>query len=242
MSSPYIPTQEPAVGRRRPDRPGWPEIGVAAVAFVLLFGLTAVLLPLIPDDAAAASGLAAFALSAVVGLGPFAAAVLLRIRRVAPFGVRKVSGKWLLIGAAVGLGCFVLSIGASLAYRLLTGDTQNVQSGYQAAAGSGVPMLLATLVLGAVATPIGEEFLWRGVVAGALSRYGGWVAVLASAAAFALAHGINAVLPVAFIIGAANALLLRRTGSVWPGVVTHGVNNALSSLVPLLIGLAGHAS
>lgn len=231
----------PAVPQERTRRPGWPEIGAAAVAFVILYALTAVILGSIPKSAAAISGLAAFALSAAVGLGPFYAAVLLRIREVAAFGVRKVGGRWLAIGAAIGLGCFVLSMGVSLGYRVLTGDTSNVQADYQTAATSGVVTLLGSLLLGAVATPIGEEFLWRGVVANALSRYGAWVSVLVSAAVFAVAHGINPVMPVAFVVGVANALLLRRTGSVWPGVFAHGVNNALSSLVPALIALAAHA-
>lgn len=242
-SSPHARFPGPAgtePGGRRTLRPGWPEIGVAAVAFAVLYVVTAVILRAIPDNAVAVSGLAGFALSAAIGLGPFSSAVLLRIRRVAAFGVRKASGKWLLIGAGTGLVCFVLSIGASLAYRVLSGDTSNVQEGYQSAAGSGTLMLLATLALGSVATPIGEEFLWRGVLTNALSRYGAWVAVLVSAAAFALAHGVNPVMPVAFVVGVANALLLRRTGSVWPGVFAHGVNNALSSLVPLLVAAATH--
>ena len=37
-----------------------------------------------------------------------------------------------------------------------------------------------------------------------------------------LAHGISIVLPAAFVLGVVNAVLLRRSGSVWPGVVAHG--------------------
>jgi membrane protease YdiL (CAAX protease family) len=65
------------------------------------------------------------------------------------------------------------------------------------------------------------------VVTTALGRHGPWVAVLVGAFLFALAHGISIVLPAAFVLGVVNALLLRRSGSVWPGVVAHGVNNAL---------------
>ena len=237
----HHPADAPVMAPDRPRRPGWTELGVAAVTFVIVLAITAVILGAIPKSAATVSGLVAFALSAAAGLAPFYAAMLARIRKVAAFGVRKVAGKWLGIGAAVGLGCFVLSMGVSLAYRVITGDTTNVQGGYQSAATGGIVTLLGALLLGAVATPIGEEFLWRGVVTNALSRYGAWVSVLVSAAAFAVAHGVNVVMPVAFIIGVANALLLRKTGSLWPGVFAHGVNNALSSLVPAVIALAGHA-
>jgi membrane protease YdiL (CAAX protease family) len=33
------------------------------------------------------------------------------------------------------------------------------------------------------------------------------------------------------------ALLLRRSGSIWPGVMLHGVNNATALVVPVLFGL-----
>jgi hypothetical protein len=46
------------------------------------------------------------------------------------------------------------------------------------------------------------------------------------------AHGINYILPVAFVVGGVAALLLRKTGSVWPGVIVHATNNAYSIVVP----------
>ena len=72
----------------------------------------------------------------------------------------------------------------------------------------------------------------------ALARYGPWVAVLGSSTIFALAHGINYILPVAFVVGVVAALLLRRTGSIWPGVTVHAVNNAYSLIVPAILGVA----
>ncbi len=81
---------------------------------------------------------------------------------------------------------------------------------------------MATLLLGAALTPLGEELAFRGVITTALGRYGPWVAVIGSATIFALVHGLNPVLPVAFSVGVAAALLLRRSGSVWPGVLLHG--------------------
>ncbi|MBF8194742.1 CPBP family intramembrane metalloprotease, partial [Nonomuraea sp. K274] len=47
------------------------------------------------------------------------------------------------------------------------------------------------------------------------------------------------VLPVAFVVGVLAALLFRWSGSIWPGVVLHGVNNATALPVPLLFALAG---
>ena len=48
---------------------------------------------------------------------------------------------------------------------------------------------------------------------------------------------MNPVMPVAFVVGVGNALLFRRTGSVWPGVFGHGVNNGLASLAAVLAGV-----
>ena len=59
---------------------------------------------------------------------------------------------------------------------------------------------------------------------------------------FALAHGINPILPVAFVNGVVAALLFRKTGSVWPGVMVHLVNNALATLATVLLPLLVAAS
>lgn len=222
---------------QRPPGPGRPEIVAGVAAYAVLYAAVVVCLrhAVLSDPMA---GLIGFALSAVMGLGAFAVAASLRIRRLAPFGVRRVSGRSLLAAVGFGVVAYVLATIASLLYQAVAGDHQNVQVGYQAAAAGGILWYLATAVSGFVATPIGEELLFRGVLANALGRYGAWVSVPASATVFALVHGLNPVLPVAFMVGVINALLLRRTGSVWPGIVVHGVNNALAMSVPVIIALA----
>lgn len=122
-------------------------------------------------------------------------------------------------------------------YIAVTGDNQNVQADYQAAASGGRLSFVATLALGAMLTSIGEEFVFRGIIANVLNRYGSWIGVLASSTIFALAHGINPVLPAAFVVGVICALLLRRTGSVWPAVMVHGVHNASSVIIPAILAL-----
>jgi uncharacterized protein len=114
-----------------------------------------------------------------------------------------------------------------LGYQALTGDQSNPQDflvGTAAAGGVGFVLLL---VLGAGLTPLGEELFFRGVLFGALRRYGPVIAVIASSLLFGLAHGVNVVLPVAVVLGVLNAVLYERSGSIWPPVVAHGVHNAL---------------
>ncbi|MGH8880586.1 MAG: CPBP family intramembrane glutamate endopeptidase, partial [Stackebrandtia sp.] len=82
-------------GRRR--APGWPEIGVGlAVVFVLEFGLTIGVTSL--GAGPVAFGVFMTALSAIVTVAAFTAAVGLRIRSWSAFGVRHTSVRWLLIG------------------------------------------------------------------------------------------------------------------------------------------------
>ncbi|GHJ37225.1 CPBP family intramembrane glutamic endopeptidase [Streptomyces sp. TS71-3] len=222
---------------KRLSHPGWPEIVAGLASYAVLYAAVIVYLnhAVLPPTTA---GVDEFVLSALIGLGAFVVAALLRIRRLAPFGVRRTSGRSLLAAIGLGVVAYVLATAASLVYQAATGDRQNIQGGYHAAAAGGVLWYLATAVSGFVATPIGEELIFRGVLANALGRYGAQVSVLASAAVFALVHGINPVLPVAFVVGVVNALLLRRTGSVWPGIVVHAVNNALAISGPVITALA----
>ncbi|TSB22233.1 CPBP family intramembrane glutamic endopeptidase [Streptomyces benahoarensis] len=219
-------------------RPGWPEIAVAAVAYVVLVVAGIALIVSIPDEHAVARGIVSYVVSALAGLGAFGMAFVVRLRDPGAFGLRRVSGKWLLVGAGLGLGAFVLNIAVSAVYARLSGDTGNPQGDYRAAAGGGAFAFVLTLLCGAVATPLGEELAFRGVLAGALGRYGSWASVLGSSAVFALAHGLNVILPIAFVVGTASSLLLRKTGSVWPGVCVHAANNGLSVILPALAALA----
>ena len=59
---------------------------------------------------------------------------------------------------------------------------------------------------------VSEEYLFRGLLFRALDReWGGWRAVVGSAAFFAIYHGPLSWLPVG-LLGIANALLFKKTG------------------------------
>jgi membrane protease YdiL (CAAX protease family) len=79
--------------------------------------------------------------------------------------------------------------------------------------------------------PFAEEYLFRGLLFRALDReWGGWRAVLGSAAFFAIYHSPFSWLPVG-LVGAANALLFKKTGRLAPAVVLHMVYNAIVVIV-----------
>jgi membrane protease YdiL (CAAX protease family) len=75
--------------------------------------------------------------------------------------------------------------------------------------------------------PFAEEYLFRGLLFRALDReWGGWRAVVGSAAFFAIYHQPLSWLPVA-LLGMTNALLFKKTGRLAPAVVLHMVYNAV---------------
>ncbi len=91
-----------------------------------------------------------------------------------------------------------------------------------------VPGLKASYAFCAVAVaPFAEEYLFRGLLFRALDReWGGWRAVLGSAAFFAIYHPPLAWLPVG-LLGVANAVLFRQTGRLALAVVLHMIYNAV---------------
>lgn len=174
-------------------------------------------------------------IAGVAALSGFALAVALRVRRLKPFGFTRTTAGWLLVGAMAGLVLFALKgfITTPLAELFDLGD--GAQSDLVGGAQGGTLALALTAFGLAVIGPLGEEFLFRGVVQTALLRYGTMISVLGSALVFALAHGINVVTPVALAFGVLSAELYRRSGSIWPAVVAHVTHNAPTPFLLLLL-------
>lgn len=213
--------------------PGWPEILVGVATFALLMIPFGLLLGLLPQDRPVLIGVVGSPLGGFLGIGGFAAACSLRIRALRPFGFRPVTSRWLAIAACVGIGGYGLNLIIQATYFRWFGD-DDPQGVLHAAAQGGALPFIASLIGGALFTPIGEEILFRGVVANALNRYGALAGVGLSAVIFGIAHGISVILPVAIMVGVLSAILFRRTGSIWPCVVLHGVYNGANSVASAL--------
>jgi membrane protease YdiL (CAAX protease family) len=91
-----------------------------------------------------------------------------------------------------------------------------------------VPNLwLSYAVMAIVFAPFAEEYLFRGLLFRALDReWGGWRAIVGSAAFFAIYHPPLAWLPV-FLIGLTTAFVFKKTGRLAAAVVVHMVYNAV---------------
>lgn len=238
-NSPQEPRQPPVATSSRPSemtRPSLLEGIVGLVVFsVIGYGVGSQLSRIGLEPVA--YGLVFTALSGIAGIAGFAAAVLLRIRFLSPFGVRRVSWQWLMIGVGAGLVAFLVKGLAVMTYTAITGDSANPQTVYAEGGSGGVlSLILATLFLGLL-TPLGEELLFRGVVANVLLRHGPFFGVVSSALIFAFMHGINVVFPAALVMGLVGAELLRRSGSVWPAIMVHVVFNLPTVPVMVLAGM-----
>jgi membrane protease YdiL (CAAX protease family) len=132
----------------------------------------------------------------------------------------------LLVGAGGGvlLGFFARGYLAALHFFPPAAELLNKSQQHM----SKIPNLKISYAVMAVAfAPFAEEYLFRGLLFRALDReWGGWTAVAGSAAFFAIYHPPIAWLPVA-LLGAANALLFKKTGSLASAVALHMVYNTV---------------
>ncbi|MCC6224335.1 MAG: CPBP family intramembrane metalloprotease [Thermoleophilia bacterium] len=89
-----------------------------------------------------------------------------------------------------------------------------------------VPFVLNATVIVTV-VPFTEELFYRGLGVSVLRVAGVPLAIVGTAVAFGLAHGILAALPALGFFGLLLAWLRVRTDSVWPCVLAHAAYNGL---------------
>jgi membrane protease YdiL (CAAX protease family) len=157
---------------------------------------------------------------------------------------------WLAVKALPGLG-FVQASGNMLGLAILTGLltpviggllTQWLAGGHEVSQaistiGVGTPLGLRIVLVAVVisAGPLVEEALFRGVLLAGLVRYmSPGIAILASATLFALVHlpdlhGAAYALPNLALLAWFCGWLRVRSGSIWPAVLAHGLNNLLAT-------------
>jgi len=135
------------------------------------------------------------------------------------------------IGLGVGLGMYVLTIllGPVLHPDREQGVTPDTWEPKHIAA------YIANGIVIAIVAPIIEELTFRGLGYSLLSRYGRWVAIIGTGIAFGLAHGLVQAFPFLAAFGIGLAYLRSRVDSVYPGMIVHGLFNAIA----LTVAVAG---
>lgn len=93
---------------------------------------------------------------------------------------------------------------------------------------------LALFVI-ALLPAVGEELLMRGTVLPGLATRGVWFGVFISALLFSLMHGNPVQTVYQFCIGAVLAVLFLLSGSIWPCVIVHFLNNFITLTISAYI-------
>jgi membrane protease YdiL (CAAX protease family) len=242
----HEPARWPAPDPERPDKEvPWPIWSVpAAFGLGLIVGVLATAL-VAGVGQAAGSGSNTPAVNIigdiVFDLSFVGAAIWLAARtgrlRPSDFGYRRIPLK-LAIGAFLAAG---------VSYYVLTALYQailNLHGTDKLPKGLGIHQSTAALIGAAafvcVVAPIAEEFFFRGFIFGALRRWripvagqdlGTWAAALVTAILFGLVHAGSAsaqyLVPLA-IFGFVLCLVRWRTGSLYPCMALHSVNNSLA--------------
>lgn len=134
----------------------------------------------------------------------------------------------------------LLVIGALLAFLLFSAiwtaalhiNSQEKQVVRELGGNSGTLGVIAATAVTCVLAPICEEVLFRGFMFRALANWRGpWVGGLITGAVFGAVHlgsaPIGDIVPLAFF-GAVLCALYQRTGSLYPGIALHALNNSLA--------------
>jgi len=132
----------------------------------------------------------------------------------------------LLVGAAAGLGLGLFAHLYTLVLAHIPASEELIRRSQEQMVR--IPNLrIAYAVMAVAFAPFAEEYLFRGLLFRALDReWGGWRALVGSAAFFAIYHPPLAWLPVG-LLGLTNAYLFKKTGLLAPAVVLHMVYNAV---------------
>ncbi len=213
-----------------------------SAGLVLAARLAAELLP-----TAAGGGLAA-PLIYTVSLGIYLlmpAALALTAARTAGWAALTgggLSSRGLLLVLPLFLVGMVGLILVNLLITTLTGAAENPQI---AALSDGQPLsagaVAALWLLLAVVVPLCEELVFRGVVQPLIAqRWGAAAGVVLGGLIFAAAHLLPTLIPGLFVSGLMLGLLRVLSGSIWPGVIYHAMQNTLAlAAFTVVINAAG---
>jgi membrane protease YdiL (CAAX protease family) len=147
----------------------------------------------------------------------------LRLLGMRPF---RPSAIWLLLGTMV-----VYYIAAGLFASLVLKPNQEDIGGQLGVGNPSIVIAVTAVLMIVLLAPVAEELFFRGFLfAGLRTRWSFWPAAITSGLIFGLVHaptGITTVVPLA-TLGFALCWLYNRTGSLWPCVIAHMINNGLA--------------
>lgn len=209
--------------------------GLFAGLALSLFFAPLLIVPFDSDLSSLGARLAAQAMLALSLVG----VALYVVRGPGDFGLRAALGRlgmrrfpFSALGTML-LALFVYYV-AAVMFSALVLQPEQEDIGGDLGLDAGTLEALAAVFLIAVVAPFAEELFFRGFLfAGLRRRLSLWPAALISAAVFGGIHaptGPTAVVPLA-MLGVVFAWLYERTGSIWPCIIAHALNNGLALAV-----------
>jgi len=147
----------------------------------------------------------------------------LRLLGLRPF---RPSAIWIMLATLVAY-----YVAAGLFASLVLKPDQEDIGGELGVGNPSIAIAITAVLMIVLLAPVAEELFFRGFLfAGLRTRWSLWPAALASGLIFGLVHaptGITTVVPLA-TLGVALCWLYNRTGSLWPCVIAHMINNGLA--------------
>ena len=141
------------------------------------------------------------------------------------FALRRPTSWGRAIGISFGLLVVLLAVAAALEPIFGAGKEQGLDpTGWDS---SRAPAFILNFVLTAMVAPIVEELMFRGIGFFLLEQFGQLAAIVVTAIAFSLTHGIVEGIPVFFVIGAGLAFMRSRTKSIYPPILLHAGFNGI---------------
>jgi membrane protease YdiL (CAAX protease family) len=166
----------------------------------------------------------------------FVVAAVFLASRIAPprprqFGIVRPRSVWRAV-ALVPATLIVVSAISYAWFAALNTSGEEKEFVKEIGGNAGTLSVLAVCVLTCVVAPICEETLFRGFMFRSLENWRGpWPAAVATGLLFGLVHGLSApavdLLPLA-LLGFALCLVYLVTGSLYPCIAIHMVNNAIA--------------
>lgn len=145
----------------------------------------------------------------------------------AGIGLRPISWRW--VAASVGI-FVVMRIAVTLIVLLMAqAGITSMQAQALAPAGFTWFSAITMTALTGLAIPIVEEIFFRGVVYRWMrDKWGVVVGVIVSGLVFGIAHFEPATVVPAIVMGFVLALTYEKSGSLWPPILIHMLNNTLA--------------
>jgi CAAX protease family protein len=168
---------------------------------------------------------------AIIGAIVYAIAGLGDRRRL--LALRRPTSWWLAAGIGIGIGLGMLLLTYLLNPVLHPGKEQGVTPDHWEPKHAAAYVANGLVIV--IVAPIVEELAFRGLGYSLLVPFGRWTAIVLVGLAFGFAHGLVDAFPFLAAFGGGLAYLRSRVDSVYPGMIVHGLFNALA----LTVAVAG---